>query len=204
VKDVFNHFLPTISLSAREAFRTALADRLGTDECQLATKARLYLTSQQLRDLAAFNIEIGNHTYTHLNCRHLMRRQDLDGEIDRNKTELEALSGQEVKSFSVPYGCVEDLSDELVMHLQRTGHQAAFLVEGLANQPHTDHFRFHRVSVKAVKDAALFSEIEILPRFRTIRNWLSSNLNPSAGGRISGVRGLSWFSQSRSRQSRAR
>jgi peptidoglycan/xylan/chitin deacetylase (PgdA/CDA1 family) len=184
VKDVFNHFVPAISLPTREAFRKALIGRLGADEAQLASAANLYLTTQQLRDLRDFNIDIGNHTYTHVNCRHLTR-QDLDGEIDRNKTELEALSGQEVKSFSVPYGSAADLPNDLVTHLECTGHKAAFLVDGVANRSHMDHFGFNRVSVKAVADAELFSEIEILPRFRSIRNWVSSIVSPAADRRIS-------------------
>ncbi len=184
VEDVFNRFLPTISLAAREAFRKALVELLGTRETELAAQAQLYLTSRQLRDLTGFDFEIGNHTLTHISCRSLTQ-QDLDGEIDRNKTELEALSGQDVRSFSVPYGCAKDLPDELVVHLQRTGHQAAFLVESIANQPHADRFGLNRVSIKVAGHAAFFSEIEILPRFRSTRNWLWRNLSPSARRRVS-------------------
>jgi len=180
VKDVFNHFVAAISLPTREAFGKALIDGLGIDEAQLANAANLYLTTQQLRDLRDFNIEIGNHTYTHVNCRHLTRH-DLDGEIDRNKTELEALSGREVKSFSVPYGSAADLPNDLVLHLKCTGHKSAFLVDGVANQSHMDHFGFNRISVKAAADAELFSAIEILPRFRSIRNRVSSIVSPVTG-----------------------
>lgn len=182
--EVFGRFLPAISLTTREAFRAALIELLETEEPELAAQARLYLTNAQLRDLASFGFEIGNHTYTHVSCRSLTR-SDLEGEIDRNKRELEALSGEDVRSFSVPYGCSEDLPAELVVHLQRTGHKAAFLVESVANQLHADCFRLNRVTVRVEKDAALFSEIEILPRFRAIRNWLSRDSSPSDGRQVS-------------------
>ena len=92
-----------------------------------------------------------------------------------NKGELEALTGQTLRSFSVPYGSAEDLRADLVAHLQQTGHEAAFLVESLPNPSRADRFRLKRVSIKAEGDAGLFSEVEILPRFRAIRNRLSLN-----------------------------
>ena len=114
--EVFARFLPAISFSAREAFRNALLRLAGINESDLAEKAGLYLSSRQLRDLATFNIEIGNHTYSHTNCRSLSA-EDFAREIDRNKAVLEAASGTKVRSFSVPYGSSADLTRELVAHL---------------------------------------------------------------------------------------
>ena len=168
---VFAHFLPAISPSAREVFRGALIQLTGINERELAAEAGLYLTSQQLRDLSTFNFEIGNHTYTHANCRSLSAG-DFAGEIDRNKAVLEAVSGRKVRSFSVPYGSSVDLTTDLVVHLQRSGYEAVFLAEGRANPSPTDRTRLNRVSVKAGNHAALFSEIEVLPRLRAIRNGL--------------------------------
>jgi peptidoglycan/xylan/chitin deacetylase (PgdA/CDA1 family) len=173
---VFAHFLPSISPSAREVFRGALAQLAGINEQQLAAEAGLYLTSQQLRDLATFNFEIGNHTYTHANCRALSAG-DFAGEIDRNKAILEAASGRKVRSFSVPYGSSADLTTDLVAHLQRSGYEAIFLAEGRANSSHTHESHLDRVSIKASTDAAFFSEIEILPRLRTMRNSLFGAVN---------------------------
>src|ERR1035437_2489006 len=47
---VFSHFLPRTSLSARQAFRHALTELTGISEPDLASEAGLYLSSQQLRD----------------------------------------------------------------------------------------------------------------------------------------------------------
>ena len=95
-------------------------------------KAGLYLSSRQLRDLATFNFEIGNHTYSHANCRSLSA-EDFAREIDRNKAVLEAASGTKVRSFSVPYGSSADLTGELVAHLHHSGYEAVFLAESRAN-----------------------------------------------------------------------
>jgi hypothetical protein len=141
----------------------------GISEGDVASEAGLYLSSQQLRDLAKFNFELGNHTYTHSNCRTLSAAE-FAGEIDTNKAVLEEISGTKVRSFSVPYGSSVDLTADLAQHLQRSGYKAAFLAEGRANSTGTPRFHLDRVSVKASTDAALFSEIEILPRLRRIRN----------------------------------
>jgi peptidoglycan/xylan/chitin deacetylase (PgdA/CDA1 family) len=168
---VFSSFLPSITPSAREVFRAALVQLAGINERELAAKAGLYLTSQQLQNLASFNFEIGNHTYTHANCRALPVG-DFGDEIDRNRAVLETISGRKVRSFSVPYGSSVDLTSDLVAHLHRSGYEAVFLSESRVNTPTSDRFRLNRVSIKTGSDDLLFSEIEILPRLRAIRNAL--------------------------------
>ena len=180
---VFSSFLPSITPSAREVFRGALVQLARINERDLAAEAALYLTSEQLRDLATFNVEIGNHTYTHANCRALSAG-DFAAEIDRNKAVLEAVSGRKVRSFSVPYGSSADLTSELVTHLQRSGCEAIFLAEGRANSSRTDESHLDRVSIRASSDAAFFSEIEILPRLRKIRNSLFGAVNGEHFSRI--------------------
>jgi peptidoglycan/xylan/chitin deacetylase (PgdA/CDA1 family) len=186
---VFSSFLPAISLSDREVFRRALIQLAGIKERDLAAEARLYLTSQQLRDLATFHFEIGNHAYTHPHCRSLSAG-DFAGEIDRNKAVLEATSGTKVRSFSVPYGSSADLSTGLVAHLQRSGYDLVFLAEGRTNSSRAHGSYLDRVSVKASTNAAFFSEIEVLPRLRTIRNSLFGAAKVGSCGRVSDLENL--------------
>jgi peptidoglycan/xylan/chitin deacetylase (PgdA/CDA1 family) len=169
--EVFSNFLPSISPSEREIFRAALLHLTGAKERDLAAEAGLYLTSQQLRDLATFDFELGNHTYTHANCRTLSM-EHFAGEIDRNKAVLEAVSGTKVRSFSVPYGSSIDLTPDLVTHLRQSGYKAVFLSESRANLLSSDRYHLDRVSVNTGHDQALFSQIEVLPRLRSIRNTL--------------------------------
>jgi len=182
--EVFARFLPSISLSTREVFRRALLELARINEGDLAKKAQLYLSSRQLLDLATFNIEIGNHTYSHANCRALSAEEFAD-EIDRNKAVLEAASGSKVRSFSVPYGSSVDLTGELVSHLHQSGYEAVFLAESRANAACPDLLRLNRVSIRTGAAAALFSEIEVLPRLRTVRSLLFGSANVEPCGRIS-------------------
>lgn len=182
--EVFSHFLPGTSLAGRAAFRRALLELARISEIDLAAEAGLYLSRQQLRDLANFNFEIGNHTYSHANCR-CLSAADFAEEIDKNKAMLEATSSTKVKSFSVPYGSSADLTPDLVAHLQHSGYEAVFLAEGRANSSPTHRSRLDRVSIRGSVDAAFFSEIEILPRLRAMRNSLfgAANVEPSVSER---------------------
>jgi len=175
--EVFACFFPAISLPEREVFLDALIHLGGISERQLAGEAGLYLTRKQLCDLVSFDFEIGSHTYTHVQCRSLSR-ENFSQEIDRNKAELETLSGQKVRSFSLPYGSSRDLTSDLVGHLLLSGHKAVFLSGSVANPPVADRFHLDRVSTRAHSDDTLFFEIEVLPRLRAIRNRLSRTAHP--------------------------
>jgi peptidoglycan/xylan/chitin deacetylase (PgdA/CDA1 family) len=169
LSEVFGEFFPAISLAQREVFLEELRQSSGINESRMAKEANLYLTSKQLRDLVSFDFEIGNHTYTHTHCRSLSQ-QDFVSEVDKNKAELEALSGTWVRSFSLPYGSSKDLTNELATHLKHSGHQAVFLSESVANPRSPDLFHLDRISTCAEGDDSLFFEIEVLPRLRAIRN----------------------------------
>jgi peptidoglycan/xylan/chitin deacetylase (PgdA/CDA1 family) len=169
LSEVFGVLFPSLSLPQRTIYLDVLRQLAGISEKRMAGEANLYLNSQQLRDLRSFNFEIGNHTYRHAHGR-LLSQQDFAEEIDRNKAELEAMSGTRVRSFSQPYGSSKDLTPALAEHLERTGHQAVFLSESVANPRNADPSRLDRISTRAESDNAMFFEIEVLPRVRAIRN----------------------------------
>lgn len=178
--EVFSTFFPAISLAEREVFLEALSQSAGINESRLAKEANLYLTSKQLCGLKSFDFEVGNHTYTHTHCRSFSQR-DFVSEIDRNKEELEAVMGTKIRSFSQPYGSSKDLTPELAGHLERSGHQAVFLSESVANSRRPDLPHFDRVSTCAAGEDKLFFEIEVLPRLRAIRNRFFYNSARSNG-----------------------
>jgi peptidoglycan/xylan/chitin deacetylase (PgdA/CDA1 family) len=173
---VFGVVLPNLSLDHREIFLDALCRLAAVEQASLARKANLYLTSTQLRNLDAFGVEVGNHTYSHPHCR-LLSDAELTSEIGGNKGALEAISGRPVRSFSQPYGSSRDLTDAVKTHLRQSGHEAAFLSESVANQRNADPFHLDRVSICAEEDGSLFFELEILPRIRARRNQMRRNVH---------------------------
>ena len=167
--EVFGSFFPSITLAERGVFLEALRHSAGVSERDLAEKSALYLTTEQLRSLASFDFEIGNHTYSHVHCRRLSG-DELDQEIGRNKSELEGLSGKKVRSFSLPYGSSKDLTAELASQVKRTGHQAIFLSESVANLQRADAFHLDRVNPNVQGEASFFLDLEVLPSLRALRN----------------------------------
>jgi peptidoglycan/xylan/chitin deacetylase (PgdA/CDA1 family) len=188
--EVFGSFLPGISLSDRKVFRNSLVELIRVRESELASDARLYLSSKQLRELSGFHFEIGDHTYTHANCRSLLMDEFAE-EIDRNRTTLELVSGKKVRSFSVPYGSSADLTADLLRHLQRSGYEAIFLAEARANSSHSHWSRLDRVSINAESNSALFSEIEVLPRLRSAKDGLLTLSKSEHGSRYADLNQLS-------------
>jgi peptidoglycan/xylan/chitin deacetylase (PgdA/CDA1 family) len=171
LRDVFNGLFPSLSIGQREAFLCALRRAAGVNDGALAKEAGLYLSGEDLKRLISFGFEIGNHTYTHVHGR-LLAGEDFSTEIDGNKAELERASGTKIRAFSQPYGSSRDVTSELVDHLSRTGHQAAFLSQSVANTSRTSRFQLDRVSTRAESNAQFFFELEILPRLRAKRNKL--------------------------------
>jgi peptidoglycan/xylan/chitin deacetylase (PgdA/CDA1 family) len=172
--DVFSEFIPSLTIDRREAFIRELSVISGARMQDLAEEAALYLSAEQLRQLACSGFEIGNHTFSHVHGR-CLSAPDFCREIDQNKSVLETLSGRNVRAFSVPYGFAADLTPDLESHLRESGHEAAFLVESRPNTEATDFYHLNRVSIHSTSDAASFAEIEVLPRLRGIWDWFSGN-----------------------------
>ena len=179
VAEVFGSFFPSITLAEREAFLEALLHLGGINERPLAEEMALYLSTKQLCTLASFDFEIGNHTYSHVHCRSLSR-EEVVREVDRNKLELEALSGKKVRSFSQPYGSSKDLTHELADHLRDSGHEVVFLSESVANPRGADRFQLDRVNPRVQGEDTFFLDLEVLPRLRAVRNQLfrTAHLDP--------------------------
>lgn len=168
---VYSEYLPTLDLDQRAAFGRRLADEGGIDVAAVLDEYRPYLTREEVLGLVAAGFEIGNHTFSHTHLRSLTPEQ-CRSEIAGNKERLEALTKRPVRTFSYPYGANEDSGGVAINVIERTGHEAAFLVEGRLNSGQTDPYQYMRVSLRSFTDAGIFSEIEVLPRLRELRERL--------------------------------
>lgn len=169
--EVFSSFFPSIKLPEREVFLEALRRLSGINERHLAEESALYMTNDQICALASFDFEVGNHTYTHVHGRSLSPGE-FGQEIDRNKAELESITGTKVRAFSQPYGSSRDLTPELAGYLKHTGHKAVFFSESTANSRGAELYHLDRVNARVDRDDALFLDLEVLPRLRAVRNRL--------------------------------
>src|SRR5262249_22304230 len=98
----------------------------------------------------------------------------------QNRITLETISGTRIRSFSVPYGSSRDLTRDLTAHLHQAGYEAVFLAEGRSNSPATSCFQLNRVSINIIGNSTLFSEIELLPRLRTLKAKFVGKLAPKS------------------------
>jgi len=165
-----NGVLPDFSYENRTALACALASETGLDTSALAREAGLFISRDQLKYLADNGFHIGNHTYSHVHCRHLDQRA-CEREIIHNKNVLEVATGTQVRAFSFPYGSHKDATPTVLETLRSSGHEVGFLVESRPNTYTTNPFCYNRISLKAQDNVSAFLEIEILPRLRIIKSW---------------------------------
>ncbi len=134
----------------------------------LALRAPL-LRAEDLPTLRSLGVEIGNHTMTHVHCRALSE-SEMEVEVVEAKARLEALSGSEVRSFSVPYGHERDLTPELLRVLRASGHRAIFLVHARSNARRPAPDVWYRTSLHNERAQDLRKKLRYMPLLRTIRH----------------------------------
>jgi peptidoglycan/xylan/chitin deacetylase (PgdA/CDA1 family) len=165
---VYSEYLPDLDAEGRRNFARRLAQHGEIDVAGVLRDFSPYMRRDEVLELVNAGFEIGNHTLTHPHLRGLTPAECLF-EIEGNKRKLEEMTGQEIRTFSVPYGAREDSHSASMSAIKNSGHQNAFLVEGRLNSSADDPFQLMRVSLKSVSSAAIFAEIELLPRLREHR-----------------------------------
>ncbi len=102
----------------REAVLSDLRAQVGADEAGRETHRAL--GEDELRRLAAGDVEIGGHTVGHPTLAVLEPAQQ-QAEIREGNARLQRILGQPVKSFSYPFGNPSDFTAETVEILRREG-----------------------------------------------------------------------------------
>jgi peptidoglycan/xylan/chitin deacetylase (PgdA/CDA1 family) len=172
LKEFFTSYVASLTLSDREDLFDRLADNASVSPGVLAADASIYVRSEDLVSVRDKQMVIGNHTWSHVHCRSL-DRDDVEAEIARNQRFLKETVSQDVDVFSYPYGSGADATDVITSHLDDLGHRAAFLVDSRSNRPDTDQMRLFRVSVGLVETRDLFTELEVFPVLRSLRDRVS-------------------------------
>jgi peptidoglycan/xylan/chitin deacetylase (PgdA/CDA1 family) len=172
LKEFFGPYLASLPLDDRTLLYDRLADAMSVDPAQMAAEANLYVTSQDLADAANSGMTIGNHTWSHVHCR-LLDPMGVEVEVAHNQRFLEAIVERPVDAFSFPYGSGIDATDEITSGLVQLGIKAAFLVDSRVNRVNPDVMRLFRVSAGSVDPSDLFTDLEVLPALRSLRDRIS-------------------------------
>ena len=158
--------------------RQALLLRLGYTEADLFARTSLIMTPKHLAELGSYGLHAANHTMTH-RMLHVLSAAELDYEIRAAKQRIEQATGQVVRWFSVPYGCDNDATADVLEMVAASGHAGAFLVQGRLNRYRTAANLLYRVSPRDVRMSLLPVSLSLLPALRSLRH--AARPRPAAG-----------------------
>jgi peptidoglycan/xylan/chitin deacetylase (PgdA/CDA1 family) len=144
--------------------------RITEDAARRATEK--FLNWTDIRKLAEYRVEVGNHSMTHSHFRRLSRNE-IQFEIGQSRCELQNLSGQHVRCLSIPYGNQLDATHDVLNFARASGHQAIFLVHARSNRFRPYEDTYYRVSLRNERTWKVGMEIKLLPIVRSIYNGLT-------------------------------
>ncbi len=170
VGEIITHEIAAMQLDAREALRHKLITQFEINERSLL-KTRPYLAAADLQTLVEHGFEIGCHTADHVHGRQIALG-DVRSQLLEPLELLCELTDCPCRAFSYPYGERADATELVEGVIRSSGCAATFLVEGRTNDSVDLHDPLYRVSPKARDPKRLSTELEVLPRFRAVRDRL--------------------------------
>jgi hypothetical protein len=172
IAELIGRFLSTRTRAARLDIHGRLLAALAPDT---KTPRARRLSEADFTRFAAAQIEIGNHTASHVHLRALTA-DERGPEIAGAKARLEALSGQRVRAFSIPYGDEQDAPPEILAAIRDSGHQATFVVHGRSNAFRKVSDVWYRVSFNASNMKRPSYRAAFLPFLKSFKSLISEQL----------------------------
>lgn len=164
--DIISKDMSKLGSAQRQRVIQKLIEQMGQPD--LSTRASL-ISADGVRELQSLGVEIGNHTQTHVHCRSLSE-EEMEDEIVNSKKALEGVSGQKVRSLSIPYGHENDLTDDVLNCARASGHEAIFLVHSRTNLRRPAPDIWYRTSLHNEAPQQLKAEVRTKPMLRTIKS----------------------------------
>ncbi len=142
--DGLRALLKRVSYRTRSRILSGLAGGEAPEEAVACREEFRPCTWEQLRELAAAQVTIGDHTMTHVILSRLGTVDETRREILGSKARLEEKLQREVDLFAYPNGLPEDISEESVSCVRANFRGAVTASFGL-NAPGSDVFQLRRV-----------------------------------------------------------
>lgn len=102
-EDFYHNALPLLKKHGHNATVYPVAKSIDHNFSWDLYSNRPQLSSEQIKELADNDIEIGSHTYSHPDLTRLSD-QNLEMELTKSKVTLEKIIGKKIKSISFPFG----------------------------------------------------------------------------------------------------
>ena len=155
-----------------EDMKASILRMLGTTLADIRRGSQLFLAESDIRSLADYRIDVGNHSMSHSFFRSLSPTE-LVGEIEGARAALQRLSGHPVTCLSIPYGSEIDATARVLKIARASGHRAIFLVHGRSNRFRKIPDVFFRTSLQNTRREWLPVSMRVLPVLRTVRDRLN-------------------------------
>ncbi len=167
--DLISGVLPRTPLDRHPALKERLLSKLSTTEGNLRRSENLLLNAGDLPTLADYGIAIGNHSSCHCFFR-AVQAHEMNREIVESRAALERLSGQTIRTFSLPYGKEADATPEMLRTARMNGHEAIFLTQNKSNMMRLAPDIYYRTSLYKESVAKLPFLLEAQPVLRSFRH----------------------------------
>lgn len=109
-----------------------------------------------LRQIAGEGFAIGGHTLSHVNLRGINDISMVRSEIERDKENLETITGTEVRYFAYPFGISTNVDIDLAAVLRESGYLGAVTLSPGLITSSTDSYFWHRDLVSAAMSPSVF------------------------------------------------
>jgi len=114
------------------------------------------LNAEELRKLSQEGFAIGGHTCNHVNLEEICDMNKLRCEIQKDKEEIERITGTMISYFAYPFGAYSNTHIDLAQVLHESGYEGAVtLVPGLITAS-TNRYFLHRDLVSASMPISVF------------------------------------------------
>jgi len=137
------------SVHEREAYLREIHQLLGAPyTVTLEEKKKLPMSWVEIETMKRCEwISFGSHTMHHPVLAHLTDPYETEYEVRESRTKLEYYLESSVRSFAYPIGKFEDIGEQGVRSVQKSGYVWAVTTIKGWNTPHTNPYLLHRVSI---------------------------------------------------------
>lgn len=171
--------LMRMSASELAGAKQRVLSQLGCTEAELHGASQLFLSVDDVRRLADSEIEIANHTKSHVRCGTLSPAE-LHSEVVDAKGMLEGLSGKAVRAFAFPWGHERDATPAALSAIRSSGHDAIFLMHARHNARRPAGDIWYRALVTNETGLRLRANLDVLP---VLRSWRARACGFASRGR---------------------
>ena len=159
--------LMRMSPSELAGAKERVLSQLGCTEAELHRASNLFLSADDMHRLADSEIEIANHTMSHVRCGALSPAE-LHSEIVDAKGMLEGMTGKAVRAFAFPWGHERDATPAALSAIRSSGHEAIFLMHARHNARRPAPDIWYRALITNETGLRLRANLNVLP---VLRSW---------------------------------